>query len=410
MRIAGDARSGWHFEDVDGNDLHGPEPPPKRFLQDADERLERTGETPAVLDEVPGEIDGRWWRRHAHLIRWNEAHGTLEFQPGAPAEDDLPMAPEVAQCATPPAAPTRLTDLCGQHDVIISLQIALKAACRLDEAFGHTLLCGAPGLGKTAIAHALAGELGTRLHTTRGPLLKNPLGLVRLLAEVGERDAVFIDEVHALPQPVAEVLYGAVDDRRLDLLIMCAGRARTVTLRLAPFTLIGATTDEGLLPQAFLSRFEHQERLRFYSPNELDEVIQAAAPRVGIQVDADAARELAEVSRQSPREALRLLRRVRTDAVAAGRGRINLAAVARTLDRLGIDGRGLGPMDRAYLEILEARGQSRPLGLNRAAVMLGISPTTLERVYEPYLLRLGRISTTPQGRVAQCATRARAVA
>jgi Holliday junction DNA helicase RuvB len=410
VRIVGDARDGRRFEDADGNDLHGPEPPPKRFLQDPDERLERTGETPSVSHEVPGEIDGPWWRRHAHLIRWNEAHGALELHPGLPADDDLPTASEVAQCATPPTAPTRLSELCGQRDVIASLQIALKAARRLDEAFGHTLLCGAPGLGKTAIAHALAGELGTRLHATRGPLLKNPLGLVRLLAEVGERDVVFIDEVHALPQPVAEVLYGAVDDRRLNLLVICAGRARTVTLRLAPFTLIGATTDEGVLPEAFLSRFEHQERLRFYRPGELDEVIRAAAPRVGVGIDADAARELAEVSRQSPREALRLLRRVRTDAVAAGRARIDLAAVARTLDRLGIDGRGLGPVDRAYLELLETRGPDRPLGLHRAADMLGISPTTLERVYEPYLLRLGLVSITPQGRVAQCATRARAVA
>jgi Holliday junction DNA helicase RuvB len=413
VRIVGDARDGRRFEDVDGNDLHGPEPPPKRFLLDPGERLERTGERQAVVADVPREIDGRWWRRHAHLIRWNEAHGTLELQPGLPADDDLPTASEVAQCATPPpppTAPTRLTDLSGQRDVITSLQIALQAARRLDEAFGHTLLCGAPGLGKTAMAHALAGALGTPLHTTRGPLLKNPLGLVRLLAEVGERDVVFIDEIHALPQPVAEVLYGAVDECRLDLLVLCAGRARAVTLRLAPFTLIGATTDEGLLPEAFLSRFEHQERLRFYSPDELDEVLQAAAPRVGIEIDADAARELAEVSRQSPREALRLLRRVRTDAVALGRSRIDLAAVSRTLDRLGIDGRGLGPVDRAYLELLEVRGPGRPLGLHRAAVLLGISPTTLERVYEPNLFRLGLVSITPQGRVAQCATRARAVA
>ncbi len=174
--------------------------------------------------------------------------------------------------------------------------------------------------------------------------------------------------------------------------------------------MIGATTDEGLLPAAFISRFENQERLRFYSVGELADVILGGARAAGLEIDDDAARELAEVSRQSPREALRLLRRVRTDAVAAGRGRIDLATVARTLDRLGIDGRGLGPVDRTYLEILEARGPGRPLGLHRAADMLGISPTALERVYEPYLFRLGLGCTTPPGRVAHCATRARAIA
>jgi Holliday junction DNA helicase RuvB len=388
----------WRFVDKDGNDLDGPEAPPGRFLSDPDERLQRHPVEATVLHDLPAEIDGAWWRRHAHLVRWNEAQGTLELHPGLPAEDRADE-PEVAQCATPPTSPARLADLSGQRDVISSLEIALEAARRLDEAFGHTLLTGAPGLGKTTIAHALAGELGARLHTTRGPLLKNPLGVVRLLGGLRERDVVFIDELHALPQAIAEVLYGALDDGRLDLLVTCAGQTRTVTLRLAPFTLIGATTDEGLLPEAFLSRFENQERLSFYDPRELAEVITRAAPARGLEIDADAARELAEVSRQAPREALRLLRRVRTAAAAAGRQRIDLAVVARTLDRLGIDGRGLGPVDRAYLGVLEARGPDRPLGLHRAAVMLGISPTTLERVYEPYLFRLGLISTTPRGRV-----------
>jgi Holliday junction DNA helicase RuvB len=403
LRIIGDNESQWRFEDSDGNDLHGPETPPGRFLRDPDEQLERMASATPALDDLPAQIDGPWWRRHAHLMRWNDAWGTLELHPGLPADDDHPDAPGVAQCAT------RLSDLNGQGDVISSLQIALKAARRLGEAFGHTLLSGAPGLGKTTIAHALAGELGARLHATSGSLLRNPLGLVRLLGELCEGDVVFIDELHALPQPVCEVLYEALQSSTISLLVTRAGRARTLTLRLAPFTLIGATTDEGLLPQAFLSRFENQEHLSFYSPQELAEVIMRAAPDHDLEIDGRAARELAEVSRQSPREALRLLRRVRTDAVAAGRPRIDLAIVARTLDRLGIDGRGLGPVDRAYLEILEARGPGRPLGLRRAADMLGISFTTLERLYEPYLLRLGLVSTTPQGRVAHCATRALAL-
>jgi Holliday junction DNA helicase RuvB len=185
----------------------------------------------------------------------------------------------------------------------------------------------------------------------------------------------------------------------MSILVMADGRLRTVTFRLPSFTLIGATTDQGLLPPAFISRFDNREQLDFYSPAELTEVIVRSEQRGDLEIARDVAQELAEVSRESPREALRLLRKIGDEAVATDRTCIDMATMARTLDRLEIDGRGLGPIDRAYLDLLRSRGK-RPLGLARAAEILGICPTTLERVYEPYLLRLGLVTTTPAGRVA----------
>lgn len=353
---------------------------------------------PNGLEDLPAEIDRCWWRRHAHLIRWSETDSAFELRPGVAVDDDRDRA-DVAQCAT---SSMRLADLAGQTHVISSLQVAVNAHRITGESFGHTLLSGPPGVGKTTIARALAAELGARLHSTAGPLLKNPLGLVRLLAELQDDDVLFIDEIHAIAQPVALVLYEALQEQTLSLLMTRAGKVTPVKLRLSRFTLIGATTNQGLLPGAFISRFENDEHLEFYSTTELAELIHRAAQCATFPIDADAALELAEVSQETPRIALRRLRRVRKEAINAGRTRIDLAMVARTMDRLRIDGRGLGPVQRKYLEILEARDPDSPLGAGRLAMMLGVEQCTLERVYEPYLMRLGLVGTTPRGRVAYC--------
>jgi Holliday junction DNA helicase RuvB len=265
---------------------------------------------------------------------------------------------------------------------------------------GHTLLAGPAGLGKTTLARAVAAELGARLHAATGTLLQSAPGLLRLLRGLEPHDILFIDEIHAMETSVAEVLYEAMTDRRVSLVVENGEAARTEVLSLPPFTLIGATTDESALPEAFLSRFEHMERLDYYGADDLAELIGRAAEKRGIAIDDPAAAALARVARGTPREALRLLSRARDQASIGGQEAIDAGIAAATLGRLGIDHRGLGPLDRAYLGVLRERGPGRPIGLARLAAILGRPPRVLERLHEPYIFRLGLATTTPCGRVA----------
>jgi Holliday junction DNA helicase RuvB len=266
------------------------------------------------------------------------------------------------------------------------------------EAANHTLLAGPPGLGKTTLARTVATELGTRLHAAAGPFVRNTQALVKLLVGLGERDVLFVDEVHTLAPGVAEGVYEAIEDQQVSLLMASGVLARCITLDLPPFTFIGATTDVGLLPEAFLDRFVYRQLLEFYESRDLAVIIGRAAPGFGIEIEPEAAAELAEVSRGTPRRALALLRQLRNEAVVDERSKIGVAHVARTLDRVGIDDRGLGPLDRQYLDILRAR--QCPVGLGQMARQLGVDATTLEREHEPYLIHLGLIRITPQGRLA----------
>ena len=397
LTITGTTESTWRFLDKQGRDIASPE----ADLPAPGERLTMVPGSirpPAEPVTLPAQVDCRWWRRHADLIRCNESAGTFELRAGEPLADDpgdTDHRPKVAQCANRPA---RLADLVGQHRVVSSLQLVVKAA-RLGDPLGHTLLSGPPGLGKTTIARTLASELDTGLHMCSGPTLKSPLQLLRRLAELRDGDVLFIDEIHAIPQPVAEFLYEAMQDGQLSLSITLAGRARSVTLCLPAFTLIGATTDEGKLPEPFVARFENREQLRYYEPAELMELITTVAQCATVGIEPAAARMLAGVSRQTPREALRLLSRARREADVAGAMVIDLAIATRTLQRLQIDERGLGPVDRECVELLQTR-RGNPIGLQRVAGLLGVPAATLERFHEPYLMRLGLIAVVRGGRVA----------
>ena len=400
IKITGTCEGDWRFVDAEGRDIDAAEVD----LPAPGERLSMVETTPALAPtpasaDLPAEIDCGWWRRHAHLIRCNESVGTIELRPGAAVDDDADDAGrrrKVAQCATHNRP--RLADLVGQRRAVASLQLVVDAA-RIGEPMGHTLLSGPPGLGKTTIARALASELDAGLHMCTGPALRSPIQLLLRLAELRDGDVLFIDEIHAIPQPVAEFLYEAMQDGQLSLSITRAGRCRPVTLQLPAFTLIGATTDEGLLPEPFVARFENREQLRFYGVRELTELITKVAQCATSPIEPAAARKLAEVSRQTPRDALRLLTQTKLDAKVAGTTTIDLAIVAETLQRLQIDDRGLGPVDRECVELLQSRN-GNPLGVQRVAGLLGVPAATLERFHEPYLMRLGLIAIVRGGRVA----------
>ena len=399
LTITGSGEGDWRFVNAGGRDIHAAEvdlPPPGERMT-----LVETAPAPtATPPTVPAEIDCGWWRRHAGLIRCNESAGTFELRPGTPLEDDPDDSghrEKVAQCATR-THPRQLADLVGQRRVVESLQLAVDAA-RIGEPLCHTLLSGPPGLGKTTIAQALAGEFDAALHRCSGPALKSPMELLRRMAELRDGDVLFIDEIHAIPREVAEFLYEAMEEGQLSLSITHAGRSRPVTLRLPAFTLVGATTDEGQLTGSFVDRFENREQLRYYDVAQLTELITKVAQCATLPIDPDAARQLAKVSRQTPREALRLLRRAHREARVAGSTTIDRATVTRTLQRLQIDDRGLGPVDRECVALLQSRN-GNPTGVRRVAGELGVSAATLERFHEPYLLRLGLIAIVPGGRVA----------
>jgi Holliday junction DNA helicase RuvB len=368
--VTGDSDSGWRFLNDEGRDVHG--------VPDV---------TPA---EAIGELAAEGTRLSVQACESGKFGTACQTSQVNTVEEEVPPVP-------------RLADLVGQPDVIDSLGTAVAAARKRDEPLGHTLLAGPPGLGRTTLARAVAAELGARVHSATGTLLQNASGLVRLLNGLGRRDILFIDEIHAMGTPVAEVLYEALTERRVSVVVESETGAHSEVLPLPPFTLIGATTDESALPEAFLSRFEHVERLEFYHADDLADVVRRAAAKHAVAIDDDAAAALAEVARGTPREALRLLKRARDHALIGGLEVIDAGIAAATLRRLGIDRRGPGPVDRAYLGVLRERGPERPIGLARIAAILGRPARVPERLHEPCLFRLGLATTTPNGRVATTA-------
>ncbi|MFV0243770.1 MAG: Holliday junction branch migration DNA helicase RuvB [Qingshengfaniella sp.] len=295
--------------------------------------------------------------------------------------------------------PQNLSEFIGQAEARANLAVFIASARQRGEAMDHTLFHGPPGLGKTTLAQIIARELGVNFRMTSGPVLAKAGDLAAILTNLEARDVLFIDEIHRLSPVVEEVLYPAMEDYELDLVIGEGPAARTVRIELQPFTLIGATTRLGLLTTPLRDRFGIPTRLQFYSVEELHEIVARGARLMGIPADADGAREIARRARGTPRIAGRLLRRVVDFALVEGDGRLTRAIADSALTRLGVDRLGLDGADRRYLGLIADHYGGGPVGIETLSAALSESRDALEEVIEPYLLQQGLIQRTPRGRM-----------
>jgi Holliday junction DNA helicase RuvB len=293
--------------------------------------------------------------------------------------------------------PARLAEFVGQERVRSNLAIAIAASRSRGEALEHVLFSGPPGLGKTSLSRILAQEMGTRLVGTSGPALERPRDLVGILTQLEKGDVLFVDEVHRVPANVEEYLYGAMEDFKVDFTLDQGPHARVLPLSLAPFTLVGATTREGLLSAPFRARFGLVERLDFYPAEDLETILARSAAILGVEIDARARALIAARARGTPRIANRFLRRARDLAQVGGAKTIDAALAEETLARIGVDGNGLEELDRKILRVL-ARGSGNPAGLKTIAAAVGEAEDTIEEVFEPHLLRQGLVEKTSRGR------------
>lgn len=297
--------------------------------------------------------------------------------------------------------PRRLVDYIGQQSLREQLEIFIHAARARREALDHVLLFGPPGLGKTTLAHIIAAEMGVTLRQTSGPVIERAGDLAALLTNLEARDVLFIDEIHRLSPVVEEVLYPAMEDYQIDILIGEGPAARSIKLDLPPFTLVGATTRAGLLTSPLRDRFGIVQRLEFYSPQELTEIVSRSARILGVELDdLGGAEEIGRRSRGTPRIANRLLRRVRDFAEVKADGRISLEVAQRALELLKVDHQGFDEMDRRLLWLTIDKFAGGPVGIDTLATALGEERGTIEEVLEPYLIQQGFLMRTPRGRVA----------
>jgi len=300
----------------------------------------------------------------------------------------------------PALRPKRFAEYIGQESLIRKLRIAVEAAKSRKEPVDHTLLHGPPGLGKTTLAHVIANEVGAQVYVTNGPALTKGADLVGILTKLNSGDVLFIDEMHRLSAIVEEYLYPAMEDFKVDVTLDQGAHARTVTIPIQPFTLIGATTRLGLLTGPMRGRFGISEHIEFYSPEALHEILRANAKQLRLEADAKALWELARRSRGTPRVANRLLRRVRDFAAVEGNGKINLPITQAALALAGIDGKGLDEQDRTFLRTMIDVYNGGPVGIEAIAATMGEERDTLEDVIEPYLLQNAFVTRTRQGRRA----------
>lgn len=296
--------------------------------------------------------------------------------------------------------PLRLSDYVGQDDVKGKLEVYIKAALLRNESLDHVLLYGPPGLGKTTLAQIIANELGTNIKYVAGPSIERSGDLAGVLTQLEPGDVLFIDEIHRIPRNIEEVLYSAMEDYVLDIMIGKDGNTRSIRVDLPPFTLVGATTRFGDLSSPLRDRFGVVERLEYYSVEDLYKIVMRTAGVYGVEISKDAASEMARRSRGTPRIANRLFRRVRDFALVLGDGNITKDIAKDSLDKLHIDGNGLDYTDYRYLRAIVNNFKGGPVGVEAVAATISEEPSTIEDVYEPFLLQEGYINRTPRGRVA----------
>ena len=321
--------------------------------------------------------------------------------------DGTPPGPECGMSAPDSGAgldesvrPRSLDDFIGQDELRANLRVYLDAARERGKALDHTLFYGNPGLGKTTLAQIMASELGVNLVCTSGPVLERSGDLAAILTNLGRHDILFVDEIHRMPIAVEEVLYPAMEDFKLDLVIGQGPAARTVKIDLEPFTLVGATTRMGLISSPLRDRFGIVARLEYYSPTDLARVVRRTARILGVEVTPDGAEEIGRRSRGTPRIANRLLRRVRDFALIRGNGQVTGGAASAALKRMDVDEHGLDQMDRKLLEVLITHYDGGPVGIKTLAVACSEEVRTIEDIYEPYLIQCGFLKRTPRGRMA----------
>lgn len=299
----------------------------------------------------------------------------------------------------PSVRPGYLQDFVGQEAVKDALMVAITSAIKRNKPLDHILFSGPPGLGKTTLAHIIAQEMSAGIETTSGPVLDRPGDLAALLTPLKDRDILFIDEIHRLSPVIEEILYPAMEDYTIDLLIGEGPSARTIQLPLERFTLVGATTRLGLLGSPFRDRFGIILRLDLYDPADLQIIITRSAGILAIPITPEGAEEIAMRSRGTPRIANRLLRRVYDYAIVRGSGSIDKEIANSALFALGVDKKGLDVLDRRILEVIAHDFGGGPVGLKTISISVGEEPRTIEDVYEPYLIRIGFLKRTPQGRI-----------
>ncbi len=296
--------------------------------------------------------------------------------------------------------PQKLAEYVGQEKIKENLKILVDAATARKETLEHILLYGPPGLGKTTLAHIIAREIGANIKITSGPAIEKAGDLASLLTNLSENDVLFVDEIHRLNKTVEEILYPAMEDYCLDIVLGKGAGAKALRLDLPKFTLIGATTRIGLLTAPFRDRFGMTYRLDYYEEPEIEKIIERAAKILGIKIDDDGKEEIAKRARRTPRVANRLLKRVRDFAQVKAGGQINKSVAHEALTQLEVDELGLDGNDRRILEALIEKFAGGPVGLSSIAAATSEDQGTIEEIYEPYLLRLGLIARTPKGRVA----------